>query len=182
MNPQAFDTLGGIPSHPLFVHLPVVLVPLAVLLMAVSIRQKSRTTMLWAAVVTAIGGLLGAVLAAGSGEALEHSVKRSELLREHTRIGDQVQGYVGVFVAFAVVALLVHLARTDAVPFEKRLSPLTKRITPFSKKLSSGAVSGLIAFVSVIGVVAAWQTYNAGHSGAKAVWDGVTITDEGHDD
>jgi hypothetical protein len=40
----------------------------------------------------------------------------------------------------------------------------------------------LIAFVSVIGVVAAWQTYNAGHSGAKAVWDGVTITDEGHDD
>jgi len=175
MNPQAFDTLGGIPSHPLLVHLPVVLVPVAMMLMALSLWPRIRSSTLWGAAVAAVGGFIGAVLAAGSGESLEHAVKRSDLLRKHTELGDQVQGYAGVFALFAIAVLLVHLARTDAVPFGKLLSPVTKRIAPFSKKLSAGALSGLIAFVSIVGVVATWQTYNAGHSGAKAVWHDTKI-------
>lgn len=182
MNPQAFDTLGGIPSHPLLVHLPVVLVPLAMLLMVLSLWTKVRTPALWGAGVAAVGGFIGAVLAAGSGESLVRAVKRSELLRRHTELGDQVQGYAGVFALFAVAALVVHLSRTDALPFAKVLSPVSKRIIPFAKKLSAGAVASIIAFVSVVGIVATWQTYNAGHSGAKAVWNGTKITDMGDGD
>ena len=182
MNPQAFDTLGGIPSHPLLVHLPVVMVPVAMMLMFLAFWQKVRTTALWSAAIAAVVGFIGAVLAAGSGESLVRSVKRSDLLRRHTELGDQVQGYAGVFALLAVAALVIHLARTDSMPFEKRLSPVTRRLAPFAKKMSAAAVTAVIAFASVAGVVAAWQTYNAGHSGAKAVWDGVKIVDSGHDD
>lgn len=182
MHTQIFDTLGGIPSHPLLVHIPVVLVPVAMLLMFLSLWQKVRTSALWAASIAAVGGLVGAVLASGSGESLAHAVKRSQLLRDHMELGDQVQGYAAVFAFFAVAALMVHLTRIDAVPLGRLLSPLTKRITPLAKKMSAGAVAALITLVSVVGVVASWQTYNAGHSGAKAVWDGTKITDSGHDD
>jgi len=196
MNPQAFDSLGGIPSHPLLVHLPVVLVPVAMLLMILSLWPKVRTSALWGSAIAAVGGFIGAVLAAGSGESLEHAVKRSDLLRKHTELGDQVQGYAGVFAVLAIVALVIHLSRTDALPFAKVLSPVSKRIAPlakalspvskrvipFAKRLSAGAVASVIAFVSVVGVVATWQTYNAGHSGAKAVWNGTKITDMGGDD
>ena len=182
MNPQIFDSLGGIPSHPLLVHLPVVLVPIAMLLTILSLWPKVRTSALWGAAVTAVGGFIGAVLAAGSGESLVHAVKRSELLRKHTELGDQVQGYAGVFALFAVAALVIHLSRNDALPFAKALSPVSKRVIPFAKRLSAGAVASVIAFVSVVGVVATWQTYKAGHSGAKAVWNGTKITDMGGDD
>jgi len=182
MNPQIFDSLGGIPSHPLLVHLPVVLVPIAMLLTLLSLWPKVRTSALWGSAVAAVGGFIGAVLAAGSGESLEHAVKRSDLLRKHTELGDQVQGYAGVFAVLAIVALVIHLSRTDALPFAKVLSPVSKRVIPFAKRLSAGAVASVIAFVSVVGVVATWQTYNAGHSGAKAVWNGTKITDMGGDD
>jgi len=182
MNPQIFDSLGGIPSHPLLVHLPVVLVPIAMLLTLLSLWPKVRTSALWGSAVAAVGGFIGAVLAAGSGESLEHAVKRSDLLRKHTELGDQVQGYAGVFAVLAIVALVIHLSRTDALPFAKVLSPVSKRVIPFAKRLSAGAVASVIAFVSVVGVVATWQTYNAGHSGARAVWNGTKITDMGGDD
>lgn len=182
MRPTAFDSLGGIPSHPLLVHLPVVLVPVAMLLMCLALWSRVRTSVLWGAAVAAVGGFIGAVLAAGSGESLEHAVKRSDLLRHHTQLGDQVQGYAGVFAFLAVVLLYVHLARTDSVPFGKLLAPVTKRVAPFVKKLSAGAIAALIGVVSVVGIVATWQTYNAGHSGAKAVWHDTKITNTGGGD
>ena len=144
---------------------------------------RIRTSALWAGTVAAAVGLIGAVLASGSGESLEHAVKRTDLLHRHTEIGEQVQGYAGAFALLSVVALLVHLSRTDAVPFGRLLSPATKRITPFVKKMSAVAVGGLIAFVSIVGIVASWQTYRAGHSGAEAVWHDTNIVDSGrHDD
>ena len=182
MNPQAFDSLGGIPSHPLLVHIPVVLVPVAMLLMLLSLWPRVRTSALWGASGAAVGGFIGAVLAAGSGESLEHAVKRSALLRHHTELGDQVQGYAGVFAVLAIVTLVIHLSRIDALPFEKVLSPVSKRIAPLAKKLPAGAVAAVIAFVSVAGIVATWQTYNAGHSGAKAVWNDTKITSTGGGD
>ena len=182
MHTQAFDTLGGIPSHPLLVHIPVVLVPVAMILSVLALWPRVRTGALWAASIAAAGGLIGAVLAAGSGESLAHAVKRTDLLRDHMELGDQVQGYAAVFAVLSVAALLVHLARHDAVPFGKYLSPLSKRLVPFAKKLSAGAVAGLIALASVAGIVASWQTYNAGHSGAKSVWNGTRITDSGRGD
>ena len=182
MNPQAFDSLGGIPSHPLLVHIPVVLVPVAMLLMLLSLWPKVRTSALWGASGAAVGGFIGAVLAAGSGESLEHAVKRSALLRHHTQLGDQVQGYAAIFALLAIATLVIHLSRIDALPFEKVLSPVSKRIAPLAKKLPAGAVAAVIAFVSVVGIVATWQTYNAGHSGAKAVWNDTKITSTGGGD
>ena len=182
MNPKAFDSLGGIPSHPLLVHIPVVLVPVAMLLMLLSLWPRVRTSALWGASGAAVGGFIGAVLAAGSGESLEHAVKRSALLRHHTELGDQVQGYAGVFAVLAIVALVIHLSRIDALPLQKVLSPVSKRIAPLTKKLPAGAVAAVIAFVSVAGIVATWQTYNAGHSGAKAVWNDTKITSTGGGD
>lgn len=182
MHTQAFDTLGGIPSHPLLVHIPVVLVPLAMLLAVLALWKRVRTSALWGASIASVGGFVGAVLASGSGESLAHSVKRSDLLRHHMELGDQVQGYAAVFAFVSVAALLVHLARLDAIPTGGFLSPLTKRFVPLARKLSAGTVAGVITLAAVVGVAASWQTYNAGHSGAKSVWHDTKITNSGRGD
>ena len=72
------DTLNGLVAHPLFVHLPAVLVPLAtigVIILAVRpglVRNFGGVT---AAIAGA--GFVGALLAANSGEALEERYEES---------------------------------------------------------------------------------------------------------
>ena len=72
------ETLGGLPTHPLVVHLPVVLVPLAtigVVLMVIFPKLQQRLGVAVAAIAGV--GFLGALLAVGSGEELESSLRRA---------------------------------------------------------------------------------------------------------
>lgn len=88
-----FETFDGLPAHPLVVHLPVVLVPLAALaVLALALRPRLLRT--FGVVVTVLAGVgfAGALLATNSGEALEESFRAAgqtipETLRDPRRDG-----------------------------------------------------------------------------------------------
>ena len=115
--------------------------------------------------VTAVG-TLGAILAANSGEALEEAVRdRSvrELVRDHVEAGDMARGA-------AIVFLIVMLVVVFAPRFVKSIA---------AKKWWRPVV---IVAVVASGAFSSWAMYDAGHSGAKSVWNEVKVTGEGEGD
>lgn len=174
----ALDVINGVPAHPLVVHIPVVMIPLALALTVLAFWKRVRTSALWCATGSAAIGLVGAALAGGTGEALQNAVERTKLLREHTQAGEAVAPVAAVLLAALVVALLAHLSASDSVPFVGSL--------PIAKKMGAGALTAVLVLSSVIGVAATWVTYDAGHTGAKSAWRNVDLTkvheNEGHGD
>ena len=74
------DTFRGLPAHPHLVHVPIVLLPLSTVLLLLALWPAARRPALLAAVVLAVVGAVGVVLAVGAGESLEDRVPRTELV------------------------------------------------------------------------------------------------------
>ena len=68
-----FDTLGGLPAHPLFVHLPVALVPLAAIgAVCMAVRPQWRQRFGVPVAIIAGVGFIGTLLAASTGRLTNH--------------------------------------------------------------------------------------------------------------
>ncbi|MEQ1874427.1 MAG: DUF2231 domain-containing protein [Ilumatobacteraceae bacterium] len=156
------DQLFGLPAHPLLVHMPVVLVPAAALLAVVfAFRPAWLDRFGWGLVALSGIGALGAILAAGSGEALEETVKETRALEEHAEMGETAQTVAIVF--FCVVLVVVVLRY-----FAKRKAASGGVWALVSSK--AGAI--MIAAALVLSATAATYTIvEAGHQGAKATWE-----------
>lgn len=154
-----FDTVAGIPVHPLVVHAVVVLGPLAALLAVLyTVRPRWRAGLKWPTLLVSAAAAVSAFAATQSGEALEERV--GDPAYEHAEAGDLAA--ISVYVLLAAVVLLVFwLAR----PGVARVGALAVVVVLLA--------SGFLVF----GVV------SAGHSGAKSVWhgqiQGSTVPDEG---
>ncbi|MCB0957256.1 MAG: DUF2231 domain-containing protein [Ilumatobacteraceae bacterium] len=163
------STLFGLPAHPLLVHIPVVLVPLAAVIAVVfAIRADWLDRFGWMLVAVSGVGAIGAVLAAGSGEELEHSVKRSAALADHAEMGDAARAVSLVF--FLVVVAVVGLrwfARRRATAAEASSAD-----NGFWGFVRSRAGAVLMAVLLVVSAGAATYTVvAAGHQGAKVTWE-----------
>ncbi|MDD2819337.1 MAG: hypothetical protein PHN51_11165 [Candidatus Nanopelagicales bacterium] len=142
-------TFGGLPLHPLVVHVVVVLVPLTALgaiLMAVMPRFSRRFGPLVA---------LGAFISMGSAvlakEAGEQLALVKDVSADHLRWGDQAPLWVGLF----GLVVIVFWFFDRGIP-ANRSRPMWLRMLAFVVIALS-----LVATVFVLG---------AGHSGAEAVW------------
>ena len=86
------DSIFGIPAHPLFVHIPVVLIPLAAVgVIVMVIRPAWWERYKWATLAIAGVGMVGSIIAAGTGEELEEAVEDTasrQLLRAHVEAGE----------------------------------------------------------------------------------------------
>ena len=156
----AIDQIFGVPAHPLFVHVPVVLVPLAAILAVVAIYKKFRQPLLIAAATMAAIGGIGVLLAASSGEGLGESVQRTTLIHDHEEKGDAAQAPAVIFGGIAVVAAAEEVLRRSK--YAQKLA-----------KLPKWAPAVLLTATIASGAVATAFVYDAGHTGAKAVWTGV---------
>jgi drug/metabolite transporter (DMT)-like permease len=167
----AVETILGLPAHPLLVHVAVALVPLAALgVLVTAFWPKARAKLAWAIVVVALLGFLGAFFAQESGEYLEERVSRTELLSDHTELGE-----TGTFAAGLVLAGALGLAGFDSYARRTR-ARLGEKAASASRLRPMGiAVSVLAVILVVAGSV---QIYRIGHSGAKATWDDVTTQPE----
>lgn len=145
-----FDTIAGLPVHPLVLHLFVVLGPLtAVAALVVAFVPRWRPIMTWPLSIAAALTAVSAFVTKESGEALEHRVEETALVERHAELGD-VAGALGV--AFAVLTLLVVL-----VVWRRQTLPVWLQ--------SVGAVLvGLTAVALIVVIVL------TGHSGAVSVW------------
>jgi len=137
-----------------------VLVPLAAILAVAAIYKRFRQPLLIAAAVMAAVGGVGVLLAASSGEGLQDSVKRTAEVHDHSEKGDAAQAPAVIFGGIAVVAAAEEVLRR---------SKYAGKIA----KLPKWAPAILLAATVASGAVATAFVYDAGHSGAKAVWTGV---------
>ena len=140
-----FDTIAGLPMHPLLVHAPVVLLPLGALgLLLVLVRRAWRERYGFLVGAALVAGAGAAFVAAESGEAL---AKRVGVPVDHSTWGERLPIAAG---ALAVVALGWLLS--------------TRR------SAQSGLAKGLGALAAVLAVAVVALTALVGHSGASAAW------------
>lgn len=160
------EKLFGLPAHPLLVHMPVVIIPLAgIIAIVFAFRTQWLDRYGWALVVMTGVGALGGILAAGSGEALEDMQRRAgetitAAAEDHFELGETARnmGIVFFLVVLAVVAIRWYARKQGA----------TEGIW---KAVSSKGAAIVMALALVLGAAAATYTISkAGHQGAKLVW------------
>ena len=68
-------TIFGLPAHPLLVHIPVVLLPLAAVgAVMMAVRPAWNARYRWAVLVLGAVGAVGVVLAADAGQSLQEQI------------------------------------------------------------------------------------------------------------
>jgi hypothetical protein len=160
------ESISGIPLHPLIVHIPVMMVPLAVLgaLLAL-VRPPWRSWSLPLTAVFAGVSLVGVQLAMQSGEGLEEILdEESALIERHSHLAEQARPIVFVFFLVALAAAVVHVliswAQGRGEPDGGRVPLLRKLLVPV---MALSVVTGALSL--------AW-VYRTGHTGAESVWKG----------
>lgn len=162
------DSFGNIPSHPLLVHIPVVLIPLsmiATVLMLISPNIRRRYGIL--AIIILSLAFVGTFLAARSGRTLEQQYIDAgqtipDLLQDHADMGNRLQFLVGIY----LIATIVWLYRSRRGPvYGEDGSP-----TGSTRLLSAF----LVTLVVAAGTFSTISTLRTGHSGARSVWEQVS--------
>jgi uncharacterized membrane protein len=147
-----FDTIFGIPVHPLAVHATVVLVPAAAILVAVAaLWPAARARLGWITPGVAAVALVLIPISTQSGERLEARVARTDLVRAHTQMADGLLPFVALMLV--AIGVLVYLSRRGPV-----------------RQVVAVALAAVCVVASLATVV---QVVRIGHSGAVAVWQQV---------
>jgi hypothetical protein len=154
----ALTSLFGLPAHVFLVHIPVVLIPLgalgALLMLWPGLRQRIGW---WVCGILVVAGI-ATQLAIDSGQSLKDYVRESALVRDHTRIGENIRPWLLLLVLALVGVMIVDrtLRRRREAP--SRRDPL--RIVGVALSILSIVFAGFSVY---------W-IYRIGHSGSKAVW------------
>jgi len=177
---KSFD---GLPLHPLLVHIPVVLVPLALIFaIAAVVRAPWRS---WALPVTAFlaaGSLAGVQFAMMSGEGLRSmNGEDNAIVQHHAELADQARPIVFLFfvVAFAAAFAQWWAGRTpdDAGAATDDAGDRPSPAAPTGTVQRGAALLvrflvPLCALSIVTGALATAWVYRVGHTGAESVWKG----------
>ena len=151
-----FETITGLPLHPLVIHAVVLLVPLLVLAGIVyALVPRLRGRIGWVAVLLALAGVGSTLLAKLSGDAFRRRIVRKHMANQEILVKIDSHRSLGtttlyLTIALAVVVLLLVLLRT----------------------LPRGASMALSVITVVLGLVTVYYVYRTGDAGARIVWTG----------
>ena len=139
-----FDTITGLPLHPLVIHGVVVGVPLmAVLTVLVAVRKDLRERFAWWVAGANFLLFLLTLVAKESGEALQQA-KGGQLAIEHGQLGSVLPWFV-----LALTAASAAVAGT-------------------SRNRALGPIAVVISIIAAVAAV--YWTVRTGDAGARAVW------------
>jgi hypothetical protein len=142
---EIFDTVAGLPVHPLVIHCAVVLAPLAALGLIVAVLNKAfRTRFTFAFVVLIVVTVPLSFVAKQSGESLAERVGITE---RHQSLGEVFPVWVAALAVVTVVWFLI--ARRDGLNAMRKIAG---------------------ALVIALSIVVTALTFLVGHSGAEATW------------
>jgi uncharacterized membrane protein len=149
-----FDSIAGLPLHPLVVHFAVVLLPIAALGLVVLVAvPKWADRFGWLTLAGLAAGTGAAFVAKASGEALAARVGDPA---SHESWGDVLPWLaVGLLVLAGIWFLLHRTSRRAGRP-----------------RSPGAAVTGVLT--AVLALVVTGVTVVVGHTGAQAAWAGVT--------
>jgi hypothetical protein len=159
---------SGLPAHPLFLHVPVILVPVAAIgaiVLVIWPRLFARHG-LWIGLVAVVA--LGTTnLTIGAGHALRNdlNLQGSGIVAEHASAADTLRILLIVFTALLLVAVAVF--RT-AGPRVTGVGPLDAGLTAVRSGVALGAALRVI--VAVFAIASLYYCFHTGDLGAKAVW------------
>ncbi len=154
------NDLFGIPAHPLLVHAAVVFIPVALLTLIAALWKTIRRPMLIASALLAIAGAFFVLLATNTGESLAERIKGGETpqIEKHAEAGDRAQAPAVLLAGISILALGADLLRDT----DKKIA---------GKTMPKWAPTALLVGSIVIAVISTVTIVDAGHSGAKSVWD-----------
>lgn len=167
-----FDTIAGLPLHPLVVHAVEVVVPLAaVAVLLAAVWPRFRRWAFALPLLLALAALVLVPVATQSGEALEERVSETAAVEVHTHMGEQLTPWV---IGLAVVAAGLFYLTWRARRGERGGTWAAPRWLPALVMVAALVVSG--------GTIV--QAVRIGHSGATAVWaqSGATTSPDGGSD
>lgn len=163
------DSFGAIPSHPLLVHIPVVLLPLSLLgtILMVIVPNFRRRHGSLAIMILAIG-FAGTILAARSGTSLERintdgGQSIPKLLQNHADMGNRLQYLVGIYLVMSIIWIV--RARRSGSDHGNDGHLLSQQ------RIISMIIIGLVL---AAGSSSTWSTLQTAHSGVRSVWEQVT--------
>ena len=162
-----FDTIAGLPLHPLVVHAVEVIVPLAaVAVVLAALWPRFRRWAFALPLLLALAAVVLVPVATQSGEALEERVGESGAVEVHAHLADTLLPWV---VALAVVAAglfwTTWRARRGEAAGPHRAAP-TRAVALVLVVASLVVASGTLV-----------QAVRIGHSGATAVWAHTVTSD-----
>ncbi|TKK83586.1 hypothetical protein FDA94_33105 [Herbidospora galbida] len=146
-----FDSVFGLPLHPLVVHAAVVFTPLlAAVAVAYAVLPRFRARLDWALVLLAVAAPISVFVARMSGEALKES-----------RYGGQAPAPVAEHESFALPLLLTSIA----------LAVVALALVWAVSKGRGRTLTTVLSVLAVAGALAVtFYVVRAGHTGATAVW------------
>ena len=161
-----FEKIAGLPAHPLFVHIPVVLLPLvAIGAVAMALSARVRDRLGWIVLGLSILAGLSTQLAIGSGKALVDSVTKSSALDRHVAIAESIRP----------LALLLFLVASGVMLVDRR----SRAEWPFRHRSPTTAGTWINVGLAVVTVAVAFATcarlYQIGDTGAKATWQNTRL-------
>jgi hypothetical protein len=150
-----FDTIAGLPLHPLVVHATEVIVPVAAIVVTVAaLWPRFRRRAGYLPLALALASLVLVPLSTQSGEALQERVGESSLIETHSNLAEGLLPWV--FSLVVVAAVLLWWNRNER------------------KGATSRAPRWVALGLAVAAVLATTgttvQAIRVGHSGATAVW------------
>jgi uncharacterized membrane protein len=163
-------TISGLPAHPFLVHIPIVLLPLAAIgTVALVARQTWYVKFRWVVLVIGAIGAAGAVLAASAGEQLQETLSSGDQgsIEHHAELGDTAKAVAVLFVVLLAAYVVIPwvLARRAGGGTRGNGNAHTGSAAPRWLMPTLGALALVAALGSTITVI------QAGHSGAKSVWN-----------
>ena len=169
------DEILGLPAHPLIVHAVIALIPAAAILTVVAaVWPAARRRIGWLGVLLSAAAVASVWVAQGSGEQLEDRIEETQLVEDHTEIGETL--------LWPTLGLLVGSVLVTAVGRrDDRPGAVREPAAPAGSSSARGAtaVGAVVAVHAVVtSGVATVQVFRAGHSGAKAVWDDTGSGDD----
>ena len=160
---------GGLPAHPLFIHVPVVLIPLSILGALACVYRPAwfgRYGILLCAM--AIVAMSSIFLAMQAGAALRRLLdvqgRAAQLISQHSQAANVL---AIVFIAFTAILILTFAAtRISGEMGPTGLTIVDRTLSARSTLLT------LRVLLVVLALAAVFWVFRVGDLGAKAVWQG----------
>jgi hypothetical protein len=160
------DKIAGLPAHPLFVHIPVVLLPLvAIGAIAMACSARVRDRLGWVVLGLSIAAGLSTQLAIGSGKALVDSVTKSSTLDQHIAIAESIRPLALLLFLVALGVMLVDRRTRAEWPFQHGSQTTT----------ATWVNVALVSITVTVALVTCGRLYQIGDTGAKATWQNTRL-------
>jgi uncharacterized membrane protein len=159
---------SGLPAHPLFVHVPVVLIPTTVVAAVVFVFKRDWLARYGIALaLVSIVAMSSIFLTMQAGAALRAALhlqgQAAQLISEHSQAAHIL---AIIYVVFTATLILTFAAQRISGGMPTGLSIVDDLLSP------KWIVTGLRILLVLLSVGAGYMVFRTGDLGAKAVWEG----------